>query len=524
MKWLVLLWLFALSVQGHARSVDVVKVRAYARQLIDRGEIDSAMACYKDALRHYDSEDEAHADDWGTLYNNLGYLQLIGRNEYMSAFNNLLIAKDICQQHGLTELSAFVYINLANLYAIYDDPENMFDAAVKAFEISHQVKAWPTMSLAFSMLVTSSFLNNPRCVGTIKRLIAVWDRSHLPDSVLMVTAGRYERLAAQAWFDRDYPSALRHIESARSHVDNWNDPDLGRYSCDWFAIDVLQKMGRTSEAIAVAKNILAQSADHSRPWHVVALGQLAELYRSTGRADSAIEYQTRYLLENDSLMKGQQYGLLRNIEKAFIEQAGAKREAARQREKQALIRWLCVAVAFLVVIAVAAAVIAVQYQRLRQRTAALFERGNEILKLKLALPAPPAGIDGEDARVMERVNGLLLKGDVIGNPDFSMQQMAKLLDLPIKTLSRVVNSSTGDNFSVLLANARVALSASLLADRASDRLTIEAVGRSVGFLSRSNFAVNFRRVMGLNPSEYRKQAQRSELKQGEICTNSGQNG
>lgn len=469
--------------------------------MIERGELDSAIVRYKYAIRLFD-RDEQHAEDWVAIYNNLGYLQIF-RAQYIESFNNLLIAKEISRQNHCTELSAFINLNLATLYSFYDDQSNMFDASVQAFKDAVDAKAWPTATAAFTAIV-SPLLNNPQQATEIKSLLKVWDTCQIPDTVPLAATCRHKRLAAQSWLQGDYNATIRHLQDAKASVDDWANPEIYRFNCDYFIIDILRRTGQLDKAIALSKELLAQCDGDLQAWHMGVLQQLGELYGLAGQPDSAMVYQTRFITENDSLMKGQQYTLLRNIEEAVRTQVQEQREAEQRRKEKMLVIWLCVAVGFLVVVAAGATVIGIQYGKLRQRTSALYQRNTEILSMKASAMSHAHAAD--DNGLMAKVNALLEREEVVADPNFSIPQMAQMLDVPLKMLSRTINAATGDNFSVVLANARVAIAARKLGDRTYDKLTVEAVGRSVGFMSRSNFAVIFRRATGMNPSEFRKQS------------------
>jgi len=84
-------------------------------------------------------------------------------------------------------------------------------------------------------------------------------------------------------------------------------------------------------------------------------------------------------------------------------------------------------------------------------------------------------------------------------------------------VSRVINEVRGCNFNALLSEYRIKEACRRLNDMAHyGNQTIEAIANGVGFRSRSHFSTNFKRLTGLTPTEYQRQARRNaEASQGD---------
>ena len=70
-------------------------------------------------------------------------------------------------------------------------------------------------------------------------------------------------------------------------------------------------------------------------------------------------------------------------------------------------------------------------------------------------------------------------------------------------LSTLINRNFGSSFQNLLSEYRVRLAAKLLSDR---KKTITEIYMAVGFESQCSFNRNFKRIMGVTPSEYRRES------------------
>ena len=96
---------------------------------------------------------------------------------------------------------------------------------------------------------------------------------------------------------------------------------------------------------------------------------------------------------------------------------------------------------------------------------------------------------------------------IICKPDFSLQQLADLVGSNYKYVSQVLNECYGKSFKQVLNEQRVREACIILNDpNQSAHLTIEAIAANLGFNSRSNFTVTFKRITGISPSDFMKMA------------------
>jgi AraC-like DNA-binding protein len=94
--------------------------------------------------------------------------------------------------------------------------------------------------------------------------------------------------------------------------------------------------------------------------------------------------------------------------------------------------------------------------------------------------------------------------------EFNINQLAELVGYKYRFVSHVINEESGVNFKTMLSEYRIKEACRRINDTAHyGNFTIEAIATGVGFKSRSQFIAMFRRVTGLTPSEYQKQAKTS---------------
>ncbi|MGN1217609.1 MAG: helix-turn-helix domain-containing protein [Phocaeicola sp.] len=89
-------------------------------------------------------------------------------------------------------------------------------------------------------------------------------------------------------------------------------------------------------------------------------------------------------------------------------------------------------------------------------------------------------------------------------PNFSANDLAKLLKTNTRYLSAVVNSKFKMNFSCLLNEYRISDAKHMLADKRYAGKNIEEISAMSGFANRQSFYAAFYRIVGITPNEYRK--------------------
>lgn len=114
----------------------------------------------------------------------------------------------------------------------------------------------------------------------------------------------------------------------------------------------------------------------------------------------------------------------------------------------------------------------------------------------------------EDEKVVitERIFKLFEDSEEYLSTDFNLNKLADLVGSNYKNVSQVINENFKKNFNTLLNEYRIKEACRRMGDLARyGNYTIEAIGESVGFGSRSTFISTFKKITGLTPSEYQRQ-------------------
>ena len=113
--------------------------------------------------------------------------------------------------------------------------------------------------------------------------------------------------------------------------------------------------------------------------------------------------------------------------------------------------------------------------------------------------------ENEKDLLQAKIKKVLADEQEICQEDFSIDRLAKLCEATPKDVSQVINERMGCSFVLLLSEYRIKEACRRLDDEENfGRLTLEAIGRSVGFKARESFSRAFKRVTGVSPSVYQR--------------------
>ncbi|MCW8196346.1 helix-turn-helix transcriptional regulator [Proteobacteria bacterium 005FR1] len=129
-------------------------------------------------------------------------------------------------------------------------------------------------------------------------------------------------------------------------------------------------------------------------------------------------------------------------------------------------------------------------------------------KLLMTRAEPPR--DSSDSRpteqAIDRVKRIVEEDRIYLEQNLNIEQFSARLGMPVKEVSAVINKHFGTNFFEYINSYRVNEAKLLLADKNMEHKTILDILLESGFNSKSAFHRFFRRLVGMSPTEFRKQA------------------
>lgn len=112
--------------------------------------------------------------------------------------------------------------------------------------------------------------------------------------------------------------------------------------------------------------------------------------------------------------------------------------------------------------------------------------------------------------LLNKILAVMEDTDVITKPDFNLSQLAQMVNSNTKYVSWTINDTYNKNFKSMLNEYRIREACKRLKDTEHyGNLTIQAIYKTLGYSSASNFIAAFKNVNGMTPSVYMRLA-RSE--------------
>jgi len=106
--------------------------------------------------------------------------------------------------------------------------------------------------------------------------------------------------------------------------------------------------------------------------------------------------------------------------------------------------------------------------------------------------------------IYERLKQCMNEKKPFINPDLTLNDLAKSLEVHPNHLSQVINSNEHKNFYDLINEKRIQEFIQLISQSSSQKYTLMALAYDCGFNSKASFNRNFKKYTGVTPSDYLK--------------------
>lgn len=108
----------------------------------------------------------------------------------------------------------------------------------------------------------------------------------------------------------------------------------------------------------------------------------------------------------------------------------------------------------------------------------------------------------DEAALLEELNALLIEQRLYSDPDLNLQKLGRKAGVPIRVVSRAINSQAGVNVSQWINSARIEAACIMLKDSG---VSVTQAMLEAGFTTKSNFNREFKRLKGCSPSQWRSE-------------------
>ncbi|HJU43058.1 MAG TPA: helix-turn-helix domain-containing protein [Vicinamibacterales bacterium] len=131
-------------------------------------------------------------------------------------------------------------------------------------------------------------------------------------------------------------------------------------------------------------------------------------------------------------------------------------------------------------------------------------------KAAIAKPYERSGLDETAARqLLKRIDHVLTRDRLYARIDLTLAQLGAAVDATPHQVSEALNHYAGESFAEVINRLRVEDVKAQLRDPVNDLFTIEGIGLSAGFGSRSALYTAFKRREGVTPTAFRERERKS---------------
>ncbi len=457
--------------------------------------------------------------------NNIGYISATYYYDFQKAYENLNKSMELSKLYGFDNNLAYSYLNMAS---IIDSRNRLFandalstetlDNTKLAFDFAVKAKEWNVaVTSIYNML---DMIHNKADFELITPDLTRFKNLQLTDSVEMWQCTRMFCKATEAFQAGQYQQALNYYEKMLGEA---QEITTNRQQCIIKAMQqkaaVLAVMRHYEEAISCLREVEHIALDNGMQSELIDnYKAMAQVYVGMGNRQMAEQLDYKYLKARDEFIHKSHAEMLEKSrfldELSRVNEQAAQIQAKHERAHQLLLM-VCLITAIILI-----ALLLLVRSNIKQRNYIrhLYEKNVQLLDVKVTAEQPASQEDSAPKyqsqldqeskdRLFERIKDVMNDIAIICKPDFSLQQLAIQVGSNYKYVSQVVNESYGKSFKQVLNEQRVREACRILNDpNQSAHLTIEAIAANLGFNSRSNFTVTFKRITGISPSDFMKMA------------------
>lgn len=458
--------------------------------------------------------------------------------DYPKAIQSCEDGMEMAREHSLTAPLPQLYVLYAGIMANYDHirnpklpTERTRNIFLEGIEASIHEKDWQNLNS-----LVCNFINLSLAHSRLENISEVADR-YLASKDIPASAP----LSA---FTRELCLGVRDIAAGRSESGIGHFRRCVEMSSDFKGAKDNELLAALSDlsyayaltrdygnAISTAEELVGIARKEGMSDVMMyALFDLSNFYRENGREDMARAYYVDYLQHKDSFLissgmmdvdRVKALNQIKNLTKDL-----SILELRRQNQKTVIIMLS----AILAMIVVLALIIILNYRKVNQKNRALYQQSLELLESdtppkqilheKGAAPTEPSEkadngdepakysrynlSDNEKGEISECIIRILDHDPDIYSEDFSLNELAAKSGYKRNYISLVINETLRTTFAALLAKYRIREACRRLNSPDYSQYTIEGIGRSVGYKSRSSFVTLFKRHTGMTPSEYNR--------------------
>lgn len=477
---------------------------------LEQDKPDSAVMCYRIITGKYShSMSETDVKQVVGAHINCGYVFSFYYNDFSQAYTDYQKAEDISVENGVTALLPYIYLNKGTIYANFNDSARVVKLYQQAFDSSIKEQEWDITITAFTNVI--QMIDCDKQKEVILPLLDRFSKLNIPKQEMLRYSRDIEK-AARFMTTNDWDAAIKAAKDAKKHIDLKIQPERYEIACNQMIAQQYLKKKDYENALAFYTDVL----EHSRKLKAYdcmsdGLEGLRTIYEAKNEKEKALDYKIQQIELRDSLFSSRSYAMICDMESNYeINKIETRVEQLVQEKRQQMITISIIGVSAFICLIMLIVIIR-KNVTLKEQYKVLYEKNEQLMNIDIRsqaqTPTGPLKTDDKKSELLEKIMTVMNDVDIITREDFSLSLLAELTDSKERYVSQVINEVLLKNFSTWLGECRVKEACKRIKDNSQyGHLTIEGIGQSLGFKSRSNFTTVFKKVTGLSPSEYQKQA------------------
>lgn len=489
---------------------------------------DSALLCYSIVANRYNENLNEQQKKYCVIAHlHTGILYNTNYHDYLKSWINTEEALELATKIHYDSIIPVIYNKFgtsSRLEYEWTGNEQRYKDALSyyknGFKQSLEMKQWYYMQSLVINLIVITF--DKDSIGDAIDVLNTYQRLSIPDTVPMRPFAKALCEGMLAYHDHDIEKALAIFRSLPidNNLDIYNQKSHQVIAND-VTFSMLLQMGRYDEA----KKVIEQTRTLGDELISGVYEQYMLLYQHMNNQALADKYELLWRQTSDSLAREYQVvnledaRFIREIEKMNEQQ----KELTLKQQHDRQLLWIVGG--FLVLATVLLILLAIGYRRTKRNNLLLYENNLALLaaeeqrrklaeeqeQIRIKTEADKYGATKLDEQTTEElwqnIVHVMEYSQEIYDTSFCLTRLAELVGTKPNYVSQAINQQDEWSFPTLLSHYRINEACRRINDISNyGNYTVEGIGQSVGFKSRSHFVKTFKKQTGLSPSDYQKLA------------------
>lgn len=510
--------IFCQQVRAEGNLKEIVRLQ---NQAIKEDRLDDAIDYGKIALSAY-RNGQSDSIIWHAL--DKGGDACVSMRRYFEALDFYMASVEFGGKYAHSRSKAIGLNNIGNIYETFGDYESARHYFTKSYEQAE--RSGDKYMMAASLL---NLVNTCCLLGDIENAEKYYQEQqkytlHTPNETLF---WRYLSDTSLDLAKNNFHDAIMHSLKAKEIglTNNFRQDiislSLDRLGKAYYGLEMYDSVISNSKLITNTPNAIVLYPDILANTYCL----LADTYEKKEMKDSVDKYRLLYLHLSDSIFDRRKFNAAKDLIYTYEDKEVQSHIFNLNDRIHTRNIWIIVASCALIIALCIATIIyfnnrrllkanellvsknkellsqANESQRLREQLVELYERLDE----SPATPSTSPSLDLSEQQLvilLRNITRVMHDESVITDQSFSISRLAQLVHSNTTYVSAAINQTYQKNFKTYLNEYRVRLAAQRLLENGT--LTIQAIAESAGFKSASNFISAFKKVMGMNPSIYRR--------------------